>query len=103
MKVGRATIDCKKSEIELGSPNGRILLFLRPYASVARGEGESLDKFFLPFFPHNPLKRLDSDERIQGNPRDSNTLEVRFSRRKSDKPRQSKRDRMLLLLQLISA
>jgi hypothetical protein len=31
-------------------------------------EGGSLEKFILTFIPHNPLKRLDSDERIQGNP-----------------------------------
>ena len=51
---------------------------------------EGCEKYFPPFFPRNPLKRLDSDERIQGNPRKSNTSEVRFWRQKRDKPRKSK-------------
>ena len=29
-------------------------------------------KIFSPKFPHKPLKRLDSDEKIQGNPSFSN-------------------------------
>jgi hypothetical protein len=34
--------------------------------------GEKALKNFLGFLPFNPLKRLDSDERIQGNPNKSN-------------------------------
>ena len=33
--------------------------------------GKSDEKFFFAKFPHNPLKRLISDERIQGIPRKS--------------------------------
>jgi hypothetical protein len=40
--------------------------------------GGSRKKIFLQFIPHNPLKKLDSDERIQGNPRESNTSVLRF-------------------------
>src|ERR1700722_14589356 len=29
---------------------------------------EASRNYFLPFIPHNPLKTLDSDEEIQGNP-----------------------------------
>src|ERR1700733_6858328 len=39
-------------------------------------------KKFSRFYLHNPLKRFDSDERIQGNPRKSNPSELRFSQRK---------------------
>jgi hypothetical protein len=41
--------------------------------------------------PRNPLKSLDSDERIQGNPRKSNSGKWVFSQRKGDKPRKPKR------------
>jgi hypothetical protein len=58
--------------------------------SVSEARGESLKKIFLPFIQHNPLKTLDPDERIQGNPRKSNTSEMRFWRQKRDKPRKSK-------------
>jgi hypothetical protein len=34
---------------------------------------KGLRKTFPRFMPFNPLKSLDSDERIQGNPRQSNT------------------------------
>ena len=40
--------------------------------------------------PFNPLKSLDSNERIQGNPRKSNASESGFSQRKGDRPRKSK-------------
>src|ERR1700733_243836 len=39
---------------------GAVLAWLRPRKSAK--------KKFLRFCPHNSLKRLDSDERIQGNP-----------------------------------
>jgi hypothetical protein len=41
-----------------------------PGAAIARGE-EAMN-FFSRWIARNPLKRLDSDERIQGNPRKSN-------------------------------
>jgi hypothetical protein len=47
-----------------------LLLFLMTVSPVSGGEGrEARENFFLAFIPHNPLIRLDSDERIQGNPR----------------------------------
>jgi hypothetical protein len=67
-KSGGDTIDCRKSEIELGSLHEQSAL---PYdrGPVGGGSGKSLKKIFLPFIQRNPLKRLDPDERIQGNPR----------------------------------
>jgi hypothetical protein len=32
----------------------------------------TVEKIVSPFIPHNPLISLDSDERIQGNPRKTN-------------------------------
>src|SRR5271167_1489998 len=43
---------------------------------------KGLRKKFPRFKPRNPLKSLDSDERIQGNPRQSNTHQRGFSQRK---------------------
>jgi hypothetical protein len=34
---------------------------------------ETVEKIVPPFMPHNPLISLDSDERIQGNPRKTNS------------------------------
>jgi hypothetical protein len=34
---------------------------------------EIVVKSLPPFIPHNPLISLDSDERIQGNPKESNS------------------------------
>jgi hypothetical protein len=42
---------------------------------------KSREKYFCRKKPHNPLISLDSGERIQGNPRKSNTHEQGFSRR----------------------
>ena len=53
-----------------------------------RGKGPR--KIFRRFIPRNPLIRLDSDERFQGNPRKSNSRQSGFSRRKGDAPRKSK-------------
>ena len=44
------------------------LLFLMTVGQSG-GSGKSLKKISLPFIQRNPLKRLDPDERIQGNPR----------------------------------
>jgi len=41
--------------------------------------------------PGNPLISLDSDERIQGNPRKSNPHDRRFSQRNGREPRKPKR------------
>jgi hypothetical protein len=52
-----------------------FLLFLMTLGPVLGARrGESLKKIFLPSIQRNPLKRLDSDERIQRNPRISNTV-----------------------------
>jgi hypothetical protein len=40
--------------------------------------------------PCNPLKNLDSDERIQGNPRESNASERGLSQRNGNAPRKPK-------------
>jgi hypothetical protein len=45
------------------------LLFLMTVGPSGEARGKSLKKIFLPFIQRNPLKRLDPDERIQGNPR----------------------------------
>jgi hypothetical protein len=39
---------------------------------------EATRKILAPFFPRNPLISLDSDERIQGNPRKSNSHKLGF-------------------------
>jgi hypothetical protein len=49
--------------------------------SGAPRRGRSAEKIFCRSFPRNPLISLDSDERIQGNPRESNSPELGFSRR----------------------
>ena len=48
-------------------------------------------KNFLAKIPRNPLISLDSDERIQGNPRKSNTQKRGFSQPNGQGPRKSKR------------
>jgi hypothetical protein len=67
------TIDCRKSESRLSllyeqfrfrmaSPTG--------FRSGARiSKEEAVIKILVRFMPYNPLISLDSDERIQGNPR----------------------------------
>jgi hypothetical protein len=54
-------------------------------------KGKSARKNFPRFKPHNPLKSLDSDERIQGNPRQFNPHERWPSERNSHEPRKPKR------------
>src|ERR1700679_2875673 len=39
-----------------------------PRFRAAKATDKGLEKKCLSFFPRNPLKSLDSDERIQGNP-----------------------------------
>jgi hypothetical protein len=45
---------------------------------------------FPRIYPRNPLKSLDSHERIQGNPRESNTSRGGLSQRNGLKPRKPK-------------
>src|SRR5271168_5200572 len=64
----------------------------RPHAHVLaplNAREKAREKFFSRN-SCNPLKCLVSDERIQGNPRKSNTSERGFSQRKGDQPRKSK-------------
>jgi ABC-type oligopeptide transport system ATPase subunit len=64
----------------------------RPHAPVpASRHGRSAEKNFARFMPGNPLISLDSDERIQGNPRKSNPHDRRFSQRNDQGPRKPKR------------
>jgi hypothetical protein len=60
-------------------------------SGAARARRKSERKKLSPLFPGNPLISLDSDERIQGNPRKSNPHERGFSRRNGDWPRKPKR------------
>jgi hypothetical protein len=52
--------------------------------------GKGRDKFFSRKIPRNPLKRFDSDERIQGNPSFSNPQKRGLSRSNGLRPRKSK-------------
>ena len=69
---GATAISCRKSEIGLSLPRDQSCAsaWPRPQAPVPalRTQGEGLRKKFPRFMPRNSLKRLDSDERIQGNP-----------------------------------
>jgi hypothetical protein len=61
------------------------------YLRAASRPGEDRNKRSA-FFVYNPLKRLDSDERIQGNPRESNPHNRGLSPRNGPLPRKPKRD-----------
>ena len=94
----RATISCTKSEIKLSSSHERLRLFrmvsivgFRPGGSKARQK--SAEKIFAAKIPRNPLKSLDSDERIQGNPRKSKAQNQGFSQRNGNRPRKPKSTR----------
>src|ERR1700722_20774358 len=54
-------------------------------------DAEKRTKNFPRFEPRNPLKTLDSDERIQGNPRQSNPHQQGSSQRNGQGPRKPKR------------
>ena len=62
----------------------------RSAASKAQG-AEGPMKNFSAKIPCNPLISLDSDEKIQGNPRKSNPLNRGFSKQNSHAPRHPKR------------
>src|SRR3984957_5737255 len=69
-----------------------------PKTTVARfgasqRQGKSATKNYSRFKPRNPLKSLDSDERIQGNPRQSNPHEQGSSQRNGQGPRKTQTDR----------
>src|ERR1700722_11062519 len=61
-----------------------------PYRRLST-PGKRAEKKFPRFKPRNPLKSLDSDERIQGNPRESNPHERGSSQRNGQGPRKPKR------------
>src|ERR1700733_14956295 len=63
-----------------------------PFRNRSR-QGKRREKNFPPFFPRNPLISLDSDERIQGNPRKSNPHNPGFLQRKDHGPRKPKSTR----------
>ena len=66
-----ATIYCRKTEIRLSWPHAEILRFRMPRLpdSVRTPSTDKrAAKILVAEIPHKPLKRLDSDERIQGNP-----------------------------------
>src|ERR1700722_283497 len=62
-----------------------------PRPSVALAPRKGREKNFWSKIPCNPLKSPDSHERIQGNPRKSNSPSGGFSQRKGYGIRQSKR------------
>src|ERR1700722_6906296 len=61
----------------------------RPGAPSHRAQGAR--KKLPRFMPRNPLKSLDSDERIQGNPRQSNPHNRGYLQRNGRGPRKPKR------------
>jgi hypothetical protein len=75
---------CGKSEIELSSAHEQFGASAcqrrQASASAPPTLGKTAQKNLLAKIHRNPLKSLDSDERIQGNPRKSNSRESGFSR-----------------------
>jgi hypothetical protein len=61
------------------------------FSCQRRADQRRAEENFSAKNPRNPLKSLDSDERIQGNPRKSNPPGMGFSRRNRDRPRKPKR------------
>jgi hypothetical protein len=92
--AGGATINCVKSEIKLSSPHEQVCLSYGNAASSAgrfecpRGKGR--EKISSARIPCNPLISLDQDERIQGNPRETNSCQRRVLRRNGSAPRKPK-------------
>jgi hypothetical protein len=87
-------ISCRKSEIEIdwlhewSCPFAFQLRWFRVSATPLRGGSER--KNFPAKIPCNPLIRLVSHERIQGNPRNSNGRKAGFPNPKGDPPRKTK-------------
>jgi hypothetical protein len=86
MELARATNCCGKTEFNISSRHdescpsaGRDCEFPVPRRQLLRAKG--LRKKRVSFMLRNPLKSLDSDERIQGNPRKSNPHNCGFSAR----------------------
>ena len=90
------TIDCRKSEIKLSLPDEQVCPFAQPklgarVSAQTPPARKAPRKNFSAKIPRNPLISLDSDERIQGNPRKSNTRKGGFSQPNRQGPRKSKR------------
>jgi hypothetical protein len=90
-----ARISCRKSETRLSSPHEQSCVSAPPQPrAVAPGASspgaQGAMKQLPRFMPRNPLKNLDSDERIQGNPRKSNPHNRGFSEPKGHPPRKPK-------------
>jgi hypothetical protein len=81
-KLQGFAIYCGKSEGGLSLPHEKpgASAWLRPAtpALLQSARREAPRKKFSGFVPYNPLKSLDSDERIQGNPKKSNALNRGF-------------------------
>ena len=71
------TMSCRKTEVRLSWPHEQFCAFLYQswggHSGAAHSRRQSDRKIFPAKFPHNPLISHDSDERIQGNPRKSNS------------------------------
>jgi hypothetical protein len=95
--AAQTTIYCRKSENQLGSSHDQSC------SRVPKTEGdlagpasakEGLRKKFPRFIPRNPLISLDSDERIQGNPRESKSHKRGSSQRNGrDQENPNRRDK----------
>jgi hypothetical protein len=70
--------------------NNPALPHAKNASSRLNAEGRSARKNFPHFNPRNPLKSLDSDERIQGNPNESNRRQRGFCSKAGHAPRKSK-------------
>jgi hypothetical protein len=92
----RATSVCRKSETVLNSPDEQSCRSAWPQPEAldlsfrTAAGAKSAEKNFPGFFPLNPLISIDSDERIQGNPRKSNPHNPVFSQRNGEGPRKAK-------------
>src|SRR5579872_2804947 len=89
------TIACRKSEGELSSPYEKSYLSAtvrpRPPSPTLLMRRKGAKNFCARKGPHKPLKSLDSDERIQVNPRESNSQNLKSWRRNRHAPRKPKR------------
>jgi hypothetical protein len=90
----RAAISCRKSEIKLSSPHEQSILSAcrivgPPFRRLFRDDTSARKKRILKI-SHNPLISLDSDEKIQGNPRKSNPQNLGFLQRNGRSPRKPK-------------
>jgi hypothetical protein len=94
--TGRATMNCRKSEtrLSLTDEHSYVSAWPRPPARVAaplNRREKAARKIRSAKIPRNPLKSLNSDERIQGNPRESNPQKRGCLKRNGREPRKPKR------------